>query len=280
MNFRIARQAGQQSLRFGLPLLASFSVLVPHLPARAYPEFQVSVNFPAPPSDQGGPKRTVGGGSRSDETCLTAGETITPVTVLAPINNQVSTVAADPTFYIYLPQTTAAAIELIISPVADSPNKDAARAHIHHEKVLPSELRQSLAEEPTLLKIAVENTGLEVGKSYEWSFSLLCTTTSVEHAAAIGGRIVRVEAPELPNDLSNVDPSDEEKTLALANAYAEAGIWVETVELVERLKDSQPEEWEGLLRSVIRPDRDRDMKSVKLDDVLRAPVQTLTIELE
>ena len=68
---------------------------------------QVSIKFP-PTEDRGAPARTVGAGSRGSTACTntnTATDNIgNALTAITPENNIETTVAPNPTVYVYVPQ--------------------------------------------------------------------------------------------------------------------------------------------------------------------------------
>lgn len=254
MEFRMSRRWFQTAV-------ASMGLLVTLSTARA-------VDFPPPPPGQGGPSRTAGGGVRAGDTCVVKGEGITPSVSIAPANNLATTVAADPAFYIYVPENTALAVELAISD--DDFNEQ------FGELALSDEVREAMAAGPTLLKVVAANAALEPGKVYEWSFSLLCDAGDFSNAEVVQGAVQRLPTPPaLALALSRATALLEQ-----ANAYAAAGIWSEAADLALRMRDDKPEEWEQLVRSTIDPQEDKDVEGVDLNDLFDAPLQTLTVELE
>jgi len=254
MGFRMSRR-WLQAAAASLGLLATLST------ARA-------VDFPPPPPGQGGPSRTAGGGVRAGDTCVVKGEGVTPSVSIAPPNNVATTVAAEPTFYIYVPENTALAVELVIS--------DSDLNEQFGELTLPAEVREAMAAGPTLLKVVAANTMLEPGKIYNWSFALLCDTVDLSNAEVVEGAVQRVPTPR---DLW-LALNSATSLLERANAYAAAGIWSEAADLALRMRDDKPEEWEQLVRSTIDPNEEKDVEGVDLNDLFDAPLYTLTVELE
>lgn len=254
MGFRMSRRWLRLAAA-SLGLLATLST------ARA-------VDFPPPPPGQGGPSRTAGGGVRAGDTCVVKGAGVTPSVSIAPANNLATTVAAEPAFYIYVPENTAVAVELVIS--------DSDLNEHFGELTLPDDVREAMAAGPTLLKVVAANASLEPNQVYQWSFSLLCDTIDLSNAEVVEGAVQRVPTSRALWLALNGATS----LLERANAYAAAGIWSEAADLVLRMRDEQPEEWEQLVRSTIDPNNDKDVEGVDLNDLFNAPLQTLTVELE
>ncbi|MGL5060578.1 MAG: DUF928 domain-containing protein [Microcoleus sp.] len=97
---------------------------------------------------------------------------------------------------------------------------------------------------------------LEVGKRYQWWFSVACKPKNPEDVADrsgdyfVSGFVQRVEPGQtLTSDLANPDP------LARAIAYANSGIWYETVSTLAEMLRTAPEDkaltaqWQRLLES-------------------------------
>lgn len=190
----------------------------------SYPKV-VSLKFP-PTVQRGAPPRTAGGGTRGPS-CIQGGST--PLTALMPSNNVGITVAANPTFFWYVPQTIAQSAKFV---VVDDQNK------------LVYQTNLDLTGTPGIVqKRLPPTTSLKVGKTYHWSFTLNCNpqnpTTQVE------GWVERTAlAPDLKTELQQASPLEQ------AKIYAEAGIWQETLTILASLRHSQPQEWEELIQSV------------------------------
>lgn len=91
---------------------------------------------------------------------------------------------------------------------------------------------------------------LEVGKRYQWSFSVVCNPQDRSGDYYVKGFLQRVEpSPTLKTNLANAEP------LAKAIAYANSGIWYETVSTLAQMLRNAPEdkaltaEWQQLLKS-------------------------------
>ncbi len=251
-----------RSRRWLMITAASFSVLT-------FTTAATAVDFPPPPPGQGGPSRTAGGGVRAGEGCVAKGSTITPIAVVAPVNNIVTTVAESPALYVYLPRNTAPALELAIFGPGGS--------EYYRQLEIPAPISAAMAAGPTLLKIQPENLELEPEQLYEWSFSLLCDPD--DPAGYIEGVDSTVRRLAVNASLASA-LAGATSSLAKAEAYAAAGIWSETAALALDLRAERPEEWQQLVRSTIDPTMAQDVATVNLQDLFHAPLQTLTLELE
>ncbi|MCU0543015.1 MAG: DUF928 domain-containing protein [Oscillatoriaceae cyanobacterium Prado104] len=91
---------------------------------------------------------------------------------------------------------------------------------------------------------------LEVGKRYQWSFSVVCNPQDRSGDYYVKGFVQRVEpSATLKKDLANPEP------MARAIAYANSGIWYETVSTLAAMRRKSPDdpaltaEWQQLLES-------------------------------
>jgi hypothetical protein len=143
----------------------------------------------------------------------------------------VTTVAPNPTLFVYVPQTQARAAEIV---VVDDEGNDVYLS------------RLTLTNSSGVLKASLPATvALETGKAYIWQFSLICNPLNRRQDVIVQGTFLRT-------DLASQDKATLARTapLAQANLYANRQIWNETVTTVAQLRSSTPREWEGLLRSV------------------------------
>lgn len=206
-------------------ILVIFSKLPPQTLAHSYPESKVSLRFP-PTVNRGAPPRTAGGGTRGPS-CTQQSEM--PLTALMPSNNVGTTVVANPTFFWYVPKTTAKSAEFV---VADDKEKVIYQATL------------ALASTPGIVKLRLPSTtSLKVGKTYHWRFVLNCNAE--DPTGSVEGWLERTKiSPNLQAKLLQASPLEQ------AKLYAKAGIWQETLTILGRLRGSQPTEWEELIGSV------------------------------
>jgi Domain of Unknown Function (DUF928) len=191
-----------------------------------------NVNFQPP--DVTAPGNRQGGTHRGNGACP-AGLSITP---LVPVSNIGLTNSESPTFFVYVPQTSAQ-IEFTLL----TENED--------EVVYETAFK---IEKPGLVGVSVPAAGktksIEAGKRYVWSFSMICDQNDRSADLVVKGWVQRIQPqPNLNSDLSNPDP------MTLASVYAKNGIWYETVTTLAKLRNQTPSDsrlttqWTKLLES-------------------------------
>ena len=199
-----------------------------------------------PPTSNPAPTSTIGGGRRgSDGQCL-KDRTIQPrndknkkfleqqLIPLLPPNKFGLTVSSKPTFFAYVPKTTAIAVEFTLE---NQYGKGIDRQRI------------TLTSTPSIVSMQFAKASLEVGKDYKWLISVVCETGDPEDAFS-EGIIRRVQTePALLKQL--------EKSSAIERVYiyAKFGIWHEAIADLANLRLSQPNNpnlkanWQTLLKS-------------------------------
>jgi hypothetical protein len=192
---------------------------------------------------RGAPSGSAGGASRSGS-CVADK---TPLTVLAPFaktdqgdqKGQIGlTTEAHPTFFLYLPNNKAQVAEFALK---DSKDNDVYRTMI------------ALPKKPGVVsfQLPADAPKLEIGKDYQWFFSLVCQPTDRLRDAFTDAWIQRVAPdPVLITALKRATPRQR------PNVYAQAGIWQDTLATLVDLQRTRPndaslkEEWNRLLQSV------------------------------
>lgn len=237
------------------PALVIFSSLPVGLRAEAYPEWKVSLEFPVSGpigQPEGG---SVGGGTRGS--CSKKNQqNQMPLTGLIPIRNKLNwrtrvpanqtlTVAANPTFFVYVPETTAKSAEFLLS---DEQDNEVYQTTLRLPTVLSSDVPSSSVSTPGIVKLSLPaNISLETGKNYRWVFALNCIAPDGDLSGNlyVEGWIQRTElSPDLKTKIEQATPLEQ------AKLYATARIWPETLVLASELRSSKPDEWEELLKSV------------------------------
>jgi hypothetical protein len=188
----------------------------------------VSLEFPPAPNRQA-PKGTIGGGVRG-RSCISGGM---PLTALMPNrDNQAKTIAANPTFFVYVPPTEAKMGKLIVT------DDDG-------QEFLTEEI--ALSGRSGIIKLNIpESKQLETGKQYQWQFSLICDEELFIKGTSLHGKIERI-------DLSAETKAKlEQQTTPIEKAiiYASNNIWQETLTIIADQRSNYPQEWQELLTSV------------------------------
>jgi len=212
------------------------AVLTVPEPGRSLPQAmgqpqRISLNFNPP--NRGAPPATAGGATRGY--CLQRQVNLVPV---LPEKQVGLTLAARPSFFVYIPQVPVDTAELLLLS-----NEDTEVLYQRKFKIpaTPGIVRFDL---PT------DAPALAVGKQYHWFVSLLCNPTSPSANPTSNGWVERIEtSPDLSKALATAKPGD------LPTVFAKAGIWHETLTSLADLRRSAPQnskltqDWTSLLRS-------------------------------
>ena len=192
------------------------------------------------PPDVGLPGRRVGAGTRDG--CYSSPNVLQALT---PKSNLGKTTKPDPSFFIYVPPSNAQEAKFVL--------EDASAKEVYQTNV-------SLTNNSGIVSVTLPETSnssiLEEGKSYKWSFQLICRQSngSITYGDFVEGWVVR-QAPDavLEEQLASMSFRDR------AARYASLGIWYDSVEALAQAwrnpslnpTDSNPErEWKSLLTSV------------------------------
>ena len=241
------------------PALVIFSSLPLGLRAQPYPEWKVTVQFPV--DNVGQPPSTGGGATRgqcfkyqqNQEDKIPLDRLLLPLNPLTnPPVNQILTVAANPTVFVYVPETTIRSTENLVFAefsVYDDQGEDFYKTTFRLPTVVSSDVPTSSVFTPGIVKLTLPaNVSLETGKTYHWEFKLNCPPDESGDASDnpfVDGWIQRTElSPDLKTKIEQATPLEQ------AKLYAKARIWSEALMLAAQLRSSHPAEWEELLKSV------------------------------
>lgn len=189
---------------------------------------RVKLNLPPVPVGVPVPGRRVPGASRGIN-CLPRNQRLK---ALLPKSNFGLTTLANPTLYVFIPQNSAAGMELVIQDENDQ--------IISQQKYKPS-------IKAGIVGLNLPQNLLAVGKNYRWNLSIICDSEDRSLDQIIQGTIQRVENPLLMKKLEQATPYER------LHLYAEAGIWHDALDTLARLRYSNPNNlqlkanWEDLL---------------------------------
>lgn len=218
--------------------VSAIAATVGSLPTQVRAQSQpilISQNVNFKPPNVTAPGNRQGGTHRGNGACP-AGLSITP---LVPVSNIGLTNSESPTFFVYVPQTSAQ-IEFTLL----SENED--------EVVYETAFK---IDKPGIVGVSVpaadKPKSVEVGKRYVWSFSMICDQNDRSADLVVKGWMQRIQPlPNLNSDLvATPDP------MAKASVYANNGIWYETVTTLAQLRSQTPTDsklraqWTKLLQS-------------------------------
>lgn len=158
--------------------------------------------------------------------------------LLPPNQNQISTVQGLPSFFFYLPKTSAQAAEFVLS---------------NDSNQILYKLRFVITGNPGLIRLQLPSfinlEPLEIQKIYSWSFSMICNPLSPSQNLTLTGTVQRLPlSSNLATQLQNTSPSRHPQI------YAEAGLWMDAfssladVSQLPLEEGSNQEEWKTLLQ--------------------------------
>ncbi|MCT7970937.1 DUF928 domain-containing protein [Laspinema olomoucense] len=158
--------------------------------------------------------------------------------LLPPNQNQISTLKGLPSFFFYLPETSAQNAEFILSNESD---------------LVLYKLRFALSGNPGIIRLQlplfINLEPLEIQKIYSWSFSIICNPAFVSQNLTLSGTVQRLPlSGNLATQLQTAFPSSHPQI------YAEAGLWMDAFSSLADLSQlplddpSNQEEWETLLQ--------------------------------
>jgi hypothetical protein len=196
-----------------------------------------------PRKDQPAPTVTVGGGRRNDGKCSQEGQASGQSTTEAksldqlltlllpsPFTDLQLTVSAHPTFLVYVPQTSAKAVELTLF----ARDKDKGEKAIYQTSV-------NLTGTPGIVSITLPATApdLEMGKDYKWIVALACQAGGpTPEDPFVEALIRRIQPDSALSQLAQAKPLDR---VAL---YAKSGTWYDALANLAELRKAQPNDAE------------------------------------
>ncbi len=162
------------------------------------------------------------------------------IIALMPPSNSGLTVAESPIFFAYISQASTR-LEFILR------TQDTYNTLIYETTFT--------VEKPGIVGVSIPATGdkkksIEVGKEYQWVFSVVCDPEYRSMDYYVDGLVQRIEpVPSLTSELANPDP------MARAIAYAKNEIWYDTISTLAQMRRQAPDdpmlkaEWTQLLKS-------------------------------
>ncbi|MEB3175498.1 MAG: DUF928 domain-containing protein [Cyanobacteriota bacterium] len=215
---------------------------------QALPERSLlSLRFPASPAGQTAPNTTGGGGTRSGGACVQAAEGAPPLSGIIPaFMTNPQTTAQRPTLYFYIPPNGGYSGEIKLTDLVS-------------QGIL---VRQSFSLDPQggILAVTLQpKTPLEAGQDYSWSLRIICNPEQRSNDQYLKGNLSVVAAPSSLSSAAPflnqspgapLKPGQAPTILKLAQAYADQGIWLDSLHLTALLRPSNPQDWQELLESV------------------------------
>ncbi|EAZ88433.1 DUF928 domain-containing protein [Crocosphaera chwakensis] len=219
------------SIFFYLIVLGVFSPLLSALSSPLQKDTTISLEFPNT-GNRGAPKKSTGGGTRSeDETCLSNDENEPPLVALMPNReNKAKTASETLSFYGYIPTTTATEGEFVL---VDEDNNE-----VYYTQF-------PLSSTPGIIKLEIPKTVALKPGNYTWSLMIICDSRYRNRDKYVEGSLEYVVlTEELENQIK------DKPSLEKAQVYANESLWFETLDTVAKMKEENPQEWQELLTSV------------------------------
>lgn len=187
------------------------------------------------PPNLGNPPATAGGATRGGA-CLKGTQRFT---ALLPQSQVGLTLSSHPTFFWYVPQSSATTAQFLLM------NRDDSQVVYETTLTLPAKAGIVSFTLPATVK------PLEVGQRYHWFLTVNCSTTDRNGNPSADGWVERTTAS---TGLSEKIQRTAERDLPAL--YADQGIWYEALTSLAHLRQKNPSDtsltasWERLLKSV------------------------------
>ena len=186
------------------------------------------------PPEQGVPGRREGGGTRG-LVCPSA------ITALIPQSTMGKTISAKPTFFYYLP---AALDKTVQFELADERDKTIYKKSFRMVTSRAGIVSVSLGSDDN-------SPALEVGKNYQWYFTVKCNPKNYQDQVLVSGWINRTQvSPKVQTEL------DRSPGSAKLRIFAQQGFWYEYLATLAQLRIESPSDaslalkWSEVLSSV------------------------------
>jgi hypothetical protein len=199
-------------------------------------QFGVAWNSFQPP-EQGVPGRREGGGTRGLECTAT-----NALTALIPQSTMGQTISAKPTFFYYLPAAIDKTVQFELADETD--------------KTLYKKSFRLVTSRGGIVSISLgsdsNSPALEVGKNYQWYFTIKCNPKNYRDEVLVSGWINRTALA--PTVKIQLDRSPDPR--AKLSIFAQQGLWYEYLATLAHLRVESPSDaslalkWSELLSSV------------------------------
>lgn len=244
LKLLVSKQSLLHLIAFPLSLSVFSNLLAPvQAQTQSNPGSIIPVVSFEPPNDQQTLDDSRGGASRPTAVKCSQDQAASPsMTPLTPGQKVGLTVAAHPTFFVYIPATSAQQAHFTLK---DDNNRGV------YQTLLPINNEGGVVG----ITLPEDKPALEIGKTYSWSVALICQPTQTD-TPMVRGQVRRVElqAGQMPNEINSMIL--EKAILEQAALYGKSGIWYDSINLLAQLRQRQPNNqtlasnWVKLLDSV------------------------------
>lgn len=201
----------------------------------------VAVTFSNPDDLSGAPPTDTNGGATRQipDQCVTTSSSAVSITPTSSDRQPAFTVAAHPTFFVYVPPTTAATATFSLQDT---------KREIHYQAPI------ALPKTGGILSVELPQSAppLEIGKTYKWYVEIHCSSAFDPDNPIVESAIQRTTPSEdLTQQLRHSQTPIEQ-----ASAYSQSYIWYETLGTLAKARKISPEDeilaqnWEELLTSI------------------------------
>jgi hypothetical protein len=210
-------------------------------------EFTV-LGFFEPPGE-GEPEQTEGAGTRPASVGLCPGDLPTEnasLTPLVPHRDQALSARERPTFFVYIPETSARQAVFTLRDEGES---------YYYEQSIAIERTPGVIE----ITLPADAPGLVADRDYTWFLSVACNRALRPGDPMISGHITRVVAdpsvPDVWSETSTSVPQDVTGWHAQLTPYLQNQLWYDALAIAAQWRqnpatDNQDRVWEQLLESV------------------------------
>ncbi|NEO98261.1 MAG: DUF928 domain-containing protein [Symploca sp. SIO2E9] len=210
-----------------------------------------------PPQDDKKPDKTTGAGSRDDRQCpqdtqndaAQTGSPQPPLQALVPPDNYGVTFSEHPTFWVYIPETSATQIVLSLKEEGIKP---------HWQVFLPITGVSGIFG----FKLGEESQPLEIGKNYQWAVVMVCGDQPGPNDPVTTAWVRRVLRSQQLDDSLN--------WLEQAVWYGKQGIWYDALTALAQARQLQPN------NSKLMRDWAEFLSSVELKAIATEPLEPIT----
>ncbi len=199
----------------------------------AFAEINMAILFQPPPESEQ-PETTESAASRKNGHCFQdlLKESLNDSPKLMPIvpnSNFALTISDRPSFWVYLPQTSAKKVILSIKEAGVNP---------HWQQSV------SLTGEVGMISIPLSDDApaLEIGKNYQWAVILVCGNRPNPNDPVVASWIKRIDESQISKRRSINYSTELEK----AADYAQQGIWYDALDILAAAKNSSVDNWQDI----------------------------------
>ena len=218
-------------------------------------ELDTTVLFQPPPESEQ-PENTDSAASRGVkpyfQDCITTQDqelsaTDQTMTLIVPNENYGLTLKERPTFWVYLPQTSAQKVILSVKEEGATP---------HWQQSIEVKKEGGIIG----IKLADNAPILEAGKNYQWAVILVCKNRPNPNDPVVTSWIKRIDKSQIEKGDLSTTATELEK----AANYARQGIWYDALDILIALRESSIDNWQDIWL--------RYLQSGGLDKIANEPI--------